>query len=367
MTGHRSSSRLRGAPGAFTLIELLVVIGVIGLLVSIVLVAGSGALSSSKKTQTERFLVSIASGLEQFKGDFGYYPPLLNPPPGGGNSALPPVNSPARAVVVTESGPNAYVARPTGDLKRKGYFSIHSLSAYLIGVGDLNYGGKEVNDDPNTPNVREVNLDDGADGPGFRNPGPDKSWGGAMGRNGSNGEIPETGKPIPDQSGRTYGPYLDIAQGKGLRAARQETFAAGRQDEAADPEHVAKGMYFLTDRWDKPIRYYRHWPTKGLAGSGAAAGKPSLNEVPLELLSYSAAGAYGEASDVNPQADATLLGAEFALLSAGEDGYFGEHVDEGVSNPNTPLTAGMFRSGVTDAKDRKKVLGRIRDNVRVTP
>lgn len=338
--------------------ELLVVIGVIGLLVSIVLVAGSGALSSSKKTQTERFLVTIASGLEQFKGDFGYYPPLLNPP----LNSTP--GSPARALVVTEAAPNAYVAS-TGDLERKRYFSVHTLSAYLIGVGDLNYGGKETYDDGNTANGREVNLDDGADGPGLRNPGPDKSWGGALGRNGSNGELPESGRPIPDQSGRTYGPYLDIAQGKGLRVAREDSFAGGRRDETADVEHAAKGMYFLTDRWDKPIRYYRHWPTKGR--SGAAAGKPSLNEVPLELLSHSAAGAYGEAADVNPQADAPLLGAEFALLSAGEDGYFGERVDEGVTNPSTALTAGTFRSTVADAKDRKKVLGRIKDNVRVTP
>lgn len=352
MTGHRSSSRLRGAPGAFTLIELLVVIGVIGLLVSIVLVAGSGALSSSKKTQTERFLVSIASGLEQFKGDFGYYPPLLNPP----LNSTP--GSPGRAVVVTEAATNAYVNSSTGDLYGKRYFSVHSLSSYLIGVGDLNSDGSETV----TYNGASVNLDDGADGPGFRNPGPDKSWGGALSRNDGSAQ----GSPIPDQSGRTYGPYLDIAQGKGLRAARQESFAGGRQDEAADPEHAAKGMYFLVDRWDKPIRYYRHWPTKGR--SGAAAGKPSLNEAPLELLSHSAASAYGASADVNPQVDASLLGAEFALLSAGEDGYFGETVDEGrlTANP-PPLWAGQFFGSVTDGKDRKKVLGRIKDNVRVTP
>ncbi len=343
---------------AFTLIELLVVIGIIGLLVSIVLVAGSGALSSSKKAQTERFLRTIADGLEQFKTDFGYYPPLLNPPPGAG------VNQAGRALVVTEAFPNAYVAG-TGDLEVKRYYSVHSLSAYLVGVGDLNYGGKEIYDDGNATNGHEVNLDDGADGPGIRNPGPDRSWGGALARNGSTGETPEAGRPAPEQTGRTYGPYIDIAQGKGLRVAREES-AGGRRDETADMEHAAKGMYFLTDRWDKPVRYYRHWPTK--ARTGPNAGRDGVSDAPLELLTHDAATQYGESDTVPAQADQALLGAEFALLSAGEDSFFGETVDEGRPMPvPPPLRAGEFRSLVSDGKDRKKILNRIKDNVRVTP
>jgi len=75
---HRLGGRGRGARQeavAFTLIEMLTVIAVIGLLAA--LVAGLSSLSGAKSRQNriKAELNLLVMSIENFKGDFGHYPP----------------------------------------------------------------------------------------------------------------------------------------------------------------------------------------------------------------------------------------------------------------------------------------------------
>ncbi len=58
----------------FTLIEILVVISIIGILIAISLFGIQGARVSSRDTKRKADLETIASAIEIFKNDCGYYP-----------------------------------------------------------------------------------------------------------------------------------------------------------------------------------------------------------------------------------------------------------------------------------------------------
>jgi len=60
---------------AFTLVEILVVIAIIGILVSLVVVAVSGAMRQAKRGRIAMEMSQIAMALERYKAEFGEYPP----------------------------------------------------------------------------------------------------------------------------------------------------------------------------------------------------------------------------------------------------------------------------------------------------
>jgi prepilin-type N-terminal cleavage/methylation domain-containing protein len=74
MTNHRSISRQRAPQRAFTLIEILISISVIVILVAIVSVVGSGALSGQKAAQTRGLLYSLDRALEEYELAAGSFP-----------------------------------------------------------------------------------------------------------------------------------------------------------------------------------------------------------------------------------------------------------------------------------------------------
>lgn len=338
-TPHNSARRR-----AFTLIELLVVVGVIVTLLAIGLTAGNAALTSAKRSATERLLQTVSQGLDQFKADHGYYPPLLNPDPAGTELGA----------LVSESLPDAFSGSSQDPVLRANYRSDLSLTAYLIGVGDLN------EDDREEYAANQPNLDDGVNGPGLRAPGPDKSWGGARER----AQGPQTqasDPPLPPQDGRVYGPYVNLANTKALKRLAVA-------DETADSLHHLENMFVIVDRWGNEIRYYRHLPT-------GTANLPSLDAVPAELLQADAAKQFsGSGQSVPPSVDAALLDAEYVLVSAGPDGYYGDRESETTNvDPQTPryLTAagnsGIGQNGPLGAEPRSRILRRISDNLRVMP
>jgi prepilin-type N-terminal cleavage/methylation domain-containing protein len=59
----------------FTLVELLVVMVILGILVSLVVVAATRALGTGQETQIKLELDNIALALEQYKNTYGSYPP----------------------------------------------------------------------------------------------------------------------------------------------------------------------------------------------------------------------------------------------------------------------------------------------------
>ncbi len=336
-----------GRRAGFTLIELLVVIGVIVALLGLGITAGSAALTAAKRTATERLLRSLQQGIEQFKADHGYVPPLLNPDAVGAD----------RGALVTEAKPGAFAGDAQDPVKRVNYRSDISLSAYLVGVGDINGDMKE---EYNLGNG-EFNLDDGVNGPGIRAPGPDKSWGGAIER--AQGAPVQPNDPqIPPQEGRVFGPYVNLANTS--KALRVITSA----EVPADRLHRLAGTHQFLDRWGGVIRYYRHLPT-------GTRKSPTLNSMPSELLSEDAAKEFvGTTTDLPATIDSPLLNAEYVLLSAGPDGLFGDRESEiGTIDPQDPryLTAagstGIGRDGTLTADAKKRVLRRISDNMRLLP
>jgi prepilin-type N-terminal cleavage/methylation domain-containing protein len=66
---------MRKAGRGFTLVELMVVISIIGLLVTLLVPVVSSARLIASKTATTKTIKDLSMGLENYKGDFGEYPP----------------------------------------------------------------------------------------------------------------------------------------------------------------------------------------------------------------------------------------------------------------------------------------------------
>ena len=347
MTTRHSATHPERRPG-FTLMELLVVISIIALLIGLLGVAFSGALATSKKAATESLMRNIQTGLEQFHTDFGYYPPLID----GKKDTLesrkksPQTNDQFRQ-----------------ELKDHRYYSPYSLTVYLLGVGQLApYDQQAEMDNPA--------RDDGVEGPGFRDPGPDHSWGGAIDR--MDHRAPA--------SGRVFGPYIDIGDGEGIlrrveardfpwslplqTGATLDDFFANENtmDDSGPSDPNRKGdLFVLTDRWDNPFRYYKGWPTRELDNNTP---KPSLDLVPAELRTHesllqSLLQPRPGAVRSDPQLDPALMRAPYALLSGGPDADFGDTDADGKW-----LDSEMFFNNSTTAM---AVIDRIDDNIRTTP
>ncbi|HVZ95193.1 MAG TPA: type II secretion system protein [Phycisphaerales bacterium] len=288
----------------FTLVELLVTVAVIGVLIGILLVALSKAYRSAKASSTTRLFQTVGSALEAFKNDLGYYPPLLYDPD-------QPASVAPNALITSDGYmpnfrvPEAYVGSGTGapvtldqlvadtatNPQPFRYGSEYSLVVYLMGIGDLDASDdKDGTPPPPTPGIKD-NRDDGADGPGIRNPGSDHSWGFAKDRTN------QAAKMQKSPTGRVYGPYLDIAS---LKSAAR-----------LDPQ---TGLYKLVDTWNNPIRYYKGWATRDRTDPT----KLSAKRVPVELRTREALEAQilaGGEPDLTLETD--VMRAPYMLLSAG--------------------------------------------------
>lgn len=352
-----STTRRPHAGRAFTLLELLVVVGVIGILLAIVLATGNAVLRTSQAASTTRLLGAIGQGLEQFKADHGYYPPLLNENYDNGAWGTPGSPGAERLVVANEPGDtqtayNPYYAGPIllgeelqedpGDPRS---FNVYSLAIYLQGVGDLNGDGVETYDDPNTSAEVEHNLDDGVDGPGLRAPGADRSWGGARDRT----DYRSGGPHRPATGGRVFGPYVAAASGRNLERIPDD-------DTVSDEERRYAGLYRFVDRWGNPIRYYRDW---SLRENDAR----SMANVPFEIRDPKEAkdfldGAYGQDFDAAMERiDPGIAGAPYVLLSVGQDGRSGHR--------RVVELRSLF--GSSSGEDAKALFEDLSDNVRYIP
>jgi type II secretory pathway pseudopilin PulG len=80
-----AAGRQRRGRGGFTLVELLVVIGIIILLASILIPVIISTKSKAARARIKLDLVSISTGLEEYKKVFGDYPRQTTPNPTPGN------------------------------------------------------------------------------------------------------------------------------------------------------------------------------------------------------------------------------------------------------------------------------------------
>ena len=213
----------------FTLIEMMVTIALIALLVSILVVTGSRVRRIADNKQTNQTLVSIKTGLEQFHDTFGYYPPLLDDR-----------QSPITQFLSVVSDPN--------ELKKNEvhYYSTLTLAPYLIGVGDINHDGN-----PNVNGQNADEFDDGLAGEGFRDPGRDHAWGGALQSDNRKKYWQHYQDADPDGKlrGRVTKRLVDLDDS--LKRAVDRT-----------GNEIQFYLFQLNDVWERPIRYYRNWNAK---------------------------------------------------------------------------------------------------------
>ena len=302
-------SRWRSA-GAFTLVELLAVIGIIAFLIGILLVAFGGALKSSRDSTNQRTLGVIGAAVESFNADFRYHPPLLMPdaPPSWRLGDAAPADSTA---VVAESwnsggsGP-ATPAQIRANLTSCRYGSEYSLAVYIMGAGDLDgvtgQGGGFANSPTPNTGVNE-NEDDGVAGPGIRDPGPDRSWGGAIDRS-QQTPISGSAGPRAIRTGRVYGPYLDPTQMADFLEL--------------DPNI---GLFKVVDSFRQPVRYYKGWPVKSRPTANAPA-EQSVGFVPVELRSARAVDEHAATGVANVEFERDVLNAPYIVLGAGKPTIF---------------------------------------------
>ena len=62
---------------AFTLIELLIVISIIAVMAGLLMPAISTAQTRAKKMTSKNFMVQLATAIERYKADYGFYPEIL--------------------------------------------------------------------------------------------------------------------------------------------------------------------------------------------------------------------------------------------------------------------------------------------------
>jgi type II secretory pathway pseudopilin PulG len=345
----------RDRAGGFTIIELLIVVAVIILLLSIVIVAMSAATRTSQKTRTAALMSSIKQALVRFKGDIGYYPPVLGVPTPGGPGGPVELRQ-----LYANSVPHPAAANYSDHMQE--YFSTCTLAEYLIGYGNHREDGYGiVNVDPPVG----ANFKWETENPplGIRHPGPDGVWG-ATSHGAATGALADrmkygtaygsSGAPNALDQGKVWGPYLELKD-EGLLAA--VNYGAGGVETYFPGDTLPAGLNWdtmpkaIVDYWGMPIRYYRRpYPTGALGQSYRAVDRngngvmepteavPTLSDVFVLRPWTIPPGA--ESNSAYPDAagkttsSRVLDAAEFALLSTGPDKRLNE--DLSLDLPGAP-------------------------------
>ena len=119
----------------FTITEMLVTVGVIVVLAGILITSLSSASRTAQKAKTDYLMQSIKSGIERFRADHGYIPPVL-----GNNGTA--ANSPGFGRDLLELPPEVDGAGSNFNdaaTEYNGWYSYTSLPEYLLGYGDRRF------------------------------------------------------------------------------------------------------------------------------------------------------------------------------------------------------------------------------------
>jgi len=322
----------RHTPRAFSLIELLVVVVIIGVLIGIAAPAFLSVRRGAARTATESQLGSMVSAIDQFKTDFGFLPLLILDDP-----EVEPTNPDWCTALASRDDAVA-------KLEAERYHSVYSLPVYLLGIGAL------------SPDVVSNNPDrhDGHAGAGFRDPGPDRAWGGARERTTSTHRVLA--------SGRIYTPYVDYADTDRVRRASTDLgdFPEEASVDADDPDAPWRSMSVILDGWGTAIRYYRHWPTRPESGTPGE----TLLQAPAEIVDPDALALAPEGTgEFDASRDVELARAGYALLSAGADRIFSPR-GFARQGPSADGTVEDFL--MNETRDRRRLLREgMDDNIRV--
>lgn len=331
---------------AFTITEMLVTVGVIVVLAGILVTALAQAGRAAQRGKTDFLMQSIKSGIERFRADHGYIPPVLGPYDtdegqfGFGRDLLP---LPEETVWSDRAW------------HYQGWYSMTSLPEYLLGYGNRaedGYGYIMPNASvplpphQNTPGHREHPA------LGMRSPGPDGVWNATLNPRPGGGWDPYvfrsrnpnhlgnmTFNNQSQMQGKVYGPYIDLKDATilgeitGLRFDDTDPIALQQEYDSVllpGDEGYGSGGGFqdppkpkvFVDYWGNPIRFYRRVPRHHSAPE-TDRGDLTLGDIialrPHEFdTGMETASGYADAND-DVWTSRGLLSGEFALFSAGAD------------------------------------------------
>jgi prepilin-type N-terminal cleavage/methylation domain-containing protein len=360
----------------FTLIELLVVLAVILILVGLLLAGLARSVGNARASVGERAVGALVAGVDQFKAEFGFLPPLVHDgelmaagsyvpdglPAVGSQADWPVVRrnvaglsvdqlavwSESDGTVTDHSWYGNFIRRRSGQAPdavrppsgatwdpatawEDRRYSKFSLPYYLSGVGP-----------------RAV---DGVDGPGMSRPLFNGQFEGVLLRAARVGATRDRYEPVIDASRQS----LRLVTGYQHRDDYAEHNATMPASSTVPDSHAA-----FVDPWGRAYRYYRWEPGRLVGGRLVVQNSLDLNIPPVLInpeLYATVRNADGSANarDIDLTAPTSggatgsveLRVARYAIVSAGPDGLFGtepiDRIATELSQPEPTDDAGIAR------------------------
>lgn len=331
---HPRARLLRG----FTLVELLVTIVVTGVLASILVVGIGTALRVARNAADTAQGNSMRVATTQFANEFGFLPPLvIDGPPLATSNEGPIVTVDDRDRIAVREDSNDF--RFSGRTEPGGPWHTGTISSGGSGISDVRYskvtlayylGGAADMDDGDGDPI------DGVRGPAMRAPRADGAF---------------------DARGREYQAFFS-PRGSTLQRGYVDELEFGEHGVGSIPSTPDENVMAIVDSNGRAWRYYR-W--RNFSNIGPSDDRADFTNVPLMLRNPRTWDEQGRtrwpADDREPRSTgelAELMGASWALVSAGRDGLFGtESIAELRRVTNSPAS-------VADPEVRERVW---RDNI----
>jgi hypothetical protein len=308
---------------------------VIILLLSILIVAVNAAARTAQGANTQALMASMNQALVRFKGDIGYYPPVLGP-----EQPLNPTDANEFRRLKLPPDPEQLGAVQYR-FQSQLWYSVTTLAEYLIGYGSHEQDGYGI-----APgNASNFDWDFESPPIGIRNPGPDGVWGAAISggwlenRMGGPDDYSSEVSPLGMDQGQLYGPYIELKDERLLAAVddRGNVVFPGQASVPGGPQ-FGDLPKVIVDYWGTPIRYYRRLYPFGSLQSPYRSFDPSVRQPMLSDVFVLRPWEMDEGAAVEGLEDFTLddgvddvpdnsttialNSAEFALFSAGPDRAF---------------------------------------------
>ncbi|MBL8876484.1 MAG: prepilin-type N-terminal cleavage/methylation domain-containing protein [Phycisphaerae bacterium] len=351
----------------FTLIELLVSIAIIAILITLVAAGAAHFTKVARGVSERQTVVQMNQAVQAFKQEFGFLPPLVNHTDTVRPVEYTPATNPKVAV------PNSYGSAVAG-----GVNSFNGNTVFLEGfsnAGDPRSGNQNstriMSSDwaPGSAGATATGPDyrfseyslayylvgalprglDGVEGPGMFRPRADGSF--EIGSSSASGRV-------NDVAGKSYQPFVDPTRRSPKLEIDLRTFATRDADltwrDPATNQNVSLNTRSrLLSPAGKAYRYYR-WSPRQISKASITYYDPAggnFNRVEDGIDRLNVPSLLGD-----PRTDADLRNAEYAIVSCGPDGFFGDMNLEGRFLPkNVPAGQMEDYDGMLDMAKSLKI------------
>ena len=329
--------------GGFTLIELLVSIAIIALLITLVTVGVSHVSKIARGTSERQTVVQLNQAVQAFKQEFGFLPPLVSE-----KETAPKI----RPVELVATGGNAIAINSYGGTITTAGKSFNNNPVFLEGFsnGDpASAGTKMMSADwaAGTPGALQTTPDyrfseyslayflvgalgrgiDGVDGPGMFKPKADGTF--------EFGTVSNSGR-VNKVQGRSYPAFIDTARRSPKLDSDLIASASDSDLRTTDPntgvQTTQNVRVRLTSPSGKAYRYYRWAPRQNGPTGMATYFNPKSASFAFDRAEDGADLLNVPSLLGDPREDSALRGAEYAIVSTGADGYFGDMNLEATSD-----------------------------------